>query len=169
MEEWLNIDGYPDYQVSNTGKVKSIKYGKERILKQGTNKYGYHLVQLYRDGKYKNMKVHRLVAEAFISNPDNLPQINHKDENPLNNNVENLEFCDAKYNINYGTHNKRMAKTKTGIYNTKISKAVKCLETSVVYPSLAEIQRKIGFSKQNISACCNGKRKSAYKFHWEWV
>lgn len=169
MEEWLNIYGYPDYQVSNTGKVKSLKYGKERILKQGTNEYGYHMVQLFRDGKYKNMKVHRLVAEAFIPNPYNLPFINHKDENPSNNNITNLEWCTQLYNINYGTHNKRMAKTKTGIYNTKISKAVICIETGVVYPSLADAQRQLGFSKSNICACCNRKRKSAYKFHWDWA
>lgn len=121
MEEWRDIPGYEGiYQVSNLGRVRSLdrkvhhwKGGfsliKGRILtpnKQNTK--GYYRVKL--DNKYR--AVHRLVAMAFIPNPDNLPQVNHKDENKLNNNVNNLEWCDNKYNTNYGTSIQRQIDTK---------------------------------------------------------
>lgn len=161
MEEWLNIDGYPDYQVSNTGKVKSIKYGKERILKP-LNTNGYQRVILYLDGKVKRIYIHQLVSRAFLPNPENLTQVNHKDENPLNNNVENLEWCTQEHNINYGTRTQRAAKSK--------SKPVRCIETNIIYPSIIEIQRKLGFSQGNICDCCNCKRyKTVGGFHWEWA
>ena len=171
MEEWLNIAGFDGYQISNTGKVKSLerktsfKNGyrivRERILKPIINTKGYQQVQLCRDGKIKHILVHRLVAEAFIPNPDNLTQVNHKDENPLNNNVENLEWCTAIYNLNYGTRTQRAVKSK--------SKPVRCIETNQIFHSTADVQRKLGFSQGNICDCCNGKRKSAYKYHWEYV
>lgn len=182
MEEWLNIAGFYGYQISNTGKVKSLerkvkcKNGyrtvKEHILKQ-KNLNGYQRVQLCRDGKYKNILVHILVAEAFLPNPDNLPQVNHLDECKNNNNVNNLEWCTREYNCNFGTRNerisKKLSKVKLGVYNTKLSKPIRCIETNQIFPSTAEIQRKLGFSQGNICNCCNGKRKSAYKFHWEYV
>lgn len=159
-EIWKTINEYPDYQVSNTGKVKSIKFCNERILKS-QNVNGYKRVILFRDGKYKNMFVHRLVAEAFITNPENLPQVNHRNECKTDNRLENLEFCDRKYNMNFGTRTQRASKTK--------SKPVLCIETNIVFPSTMEIQSKLGFKKSNICACCNGKLKSAYGFHWKYV
>lgn len=168
MEIWKIINEYPDYKVSNMGNVKSIerkvksKCGSmrtvcERILKPSKDGSGYLFVKFYKKGKIKNMKIHRLVADAFLQNPDNLPLVNHKDENKLNNNVENLEFCDAMYNVNYGTRNER------------ISKKVKCIETDIIFSSVREIEKQLLFNHSNISKCCNGKRKSAYKYHWEWV
>ena len=182
MEEWLNIYGYPEYQVSNYGRVKSLerkvkcKNGyrtvRERILKP-ININGYYRVQLSSDGKKKYMLVHRLVGQAFLPNPYNLPEVNHKNEIKTDNRLENLEYCDRQYNTNYGTRNERIAKARskllTGVYNTKLSKSVRCIETNIIYPSASEIQRQLGDSQSNISQCCNGKRKSAYKFHWEWV
>lgn len=162
MEEWRDIAGFDEYQVSNTGNVKSIKYGKERILKV-FNINGYQYVHLCRDGeKPKNMLVHRLVAQAFLPNPDNLQDVNHKDENKTNNNVNNLEWCDRKYNINFGTRNERAAKAK--------SKAVRCIETGVIYASTMEVQRELGFAQQSICNCCNGKQynKTCGGYHWEW-
>ena len=104
------------YQVSSLGRVKSLNYmntGKEKlkkptlqkkcIMKQG----GYYQIQLYKNNKAKNFVVHRLVAEAFIPNPDDLPQVNHKDHNRLNNRVENLEWCTAKYNSNHKRNNRK--------------------------------------------------------------
>ena len=111
-EQWRPIEGYEGlYEVSNLGRVKSLKCGRERILKPQMKKKGYLQVGLRKEGKYKMFKVHRLVAQAFIPNPEGLPQINHKDENPSNNRVENLEWCDSKYNNNYGTHNERIVQT----------------------------------------------------------
>lgn len=160
IEIFKDIEGYKGYQVSNYGNVKSLNYnrtGKEKILKPTKNSDGYLQVSLHKDGKRKTCKVHRLVAQTFIENPNNLPQVNHKDENKQNNNVENLEFCDSQYNINYGTRNE------------KISKQVMCVETGVVYPSTMEVQRELGFFQTHITLVCNGKRNTAYKFHWCYV
>ena len=115
MEEWRDIKGYEGlYQVSNEGRIKSlerianrsdgkVEILKEKIRKLTKDKDGYLCVPLVKELKRKFCKVHRLVAKAFIDNPDNLPEINHKDECKSNNSVENLEWCDRKYNTNYGT------------------------------------------------------------------
>lgn len=119
-EIWRKVKGFEDYyEVSNTGKVRSIsreikreikgnyfQEGKELTLSQ--NNKGYCIAKLWVNGKGKKYFVHRLVADAFIDNPNKYPVINHKDENPLNNNVENLEWCTQKYNVNYGTARERM-------------------------------------------------------------
>lgn len=109
LEVWRNIDGYDGlYQVSNKGRIRSFHRWRGetpdengRILRQSKTTTGYLKVELRKDGRKKTKKVHRLVAAAFIPNPDNLPMINHKDVNPLNNNVENLEWCDQNYNMRY--------------------------------------------------------------------
>ena len=107
-EYWKSVVGYEGlYMVSNWGRVKSIKFGKERILKPVTNSSGYLLVGLYKNNIEKKYSVHRLVAEAFIPNPYNLPQVNHKDENKQNNVVSNLEWCTHEYNNTYGTRIER--------------------------------------------------------------
>ena len=106
-EIWRDVVGFEGlYKVSNLGNVKSLNYnrtGKEKLMKPQTDGHGYLQVMLYKDGKYKIKKIHRLVAEAFIPNPDNLPCVNHKDENKTNNKEFNLEFCTYEYNNNYGT------------------------------------------------------------------
>lgn len=162
-EEWRDIPGYENlYQISSIGRVKSLKFGKERILNPGKNSYGYIQVFLFDNkGKMKNMRVHRLVASAFLSNPYNLPQINHKNEDKTDNRVENLEYCDSKYNNNYGSHNKRVAKSK--------SKAVICIETGKIYPSTKEVSRRLGFSQGNIWSCCKGKRNTCGGYHWQYA
>lgn len=119
-ELWKDIPNFEGlYQVSNLGKVKSFrrspKFGcqPEYILNPSTSENGYANVTLY-DGKSRHkFLVHRLVANSFIPNPDNLPQINHKDENRLNNRVDNLEWCTAEYNNAYGTAKFRMIDTKS--------------------------------------------------------
>lgn len=110
-EIWKDIPGYEGlYKVSNLGNVKSLKRNgiKGIILKGEKDEFDYKRVTLCKKNKTKKYKVHRLVAQAFIPNPNNLPQINHKDENSKNNNVENLEWCTAKYNSNYGNHNEKI-------------------------------------------------------------
>lgn len=180
-EEWKDICGFEGhYQISNLGRVKSVErkvkhyYGErivsERILVPLIDKDGYLNVSLSRGNKVKKGKIHRLVAQAFIPNPDNLPQINHKDECKTNNRVDNLEYCNAKYNSNYGTHNERCAKAL--INNPKISKSVLCVETGVVYPSTKEIQRRLGYHTiSSIYQCCKGKKyyHTAYGYHWKYV
>lgn len=106
-EIWKNIDSR--YSISNLGRVKSNYANKERILKSFQDIRGYLKVDLRHEGKRKTMFVHRLVALAFIPNPDNFKEVNHKDEDKENNCVDNLEWCDTKYNCNYGTRNERKA------------------------------------------------------------
>lgn len=117
-EVWRDIPGYEGkYQVSNIGNVRSLHYrntNKAQRLNSVINEGGYNIVGLSKDGKSKQYKVHRLVAEAFIPNPNNYPIINHKDENKTNNVVWNLEWCTYEYNNNYGTKNERASKSKKG-------------------------------------------------------
>ena len=117
-EVWKDIEGYEGlYQVSNLGNVRSLKYAggnKVKLLKQYTDKKGYKRIGLYKNGKYKLYMVHRLVTIAFIPNPNNLPIINHKDEDKTNNNVNNLEWCTYEYNNTYGTARKRASESRKG-------------------------------------------------------
>ena len=109
IEEWRPIVGFEGlYEVSNTGQVRNCR-GK--LLRPGLNHNGYLKCVLCKNGKAKTIYIHRLVAQAFISNPDNLPEINHKDEDKTNNRVDNLEFCDRKYNVNYGCAQDKRVKT----------------------------------------------------------
>ena len=131
MEEWKSIPGYEGlYEVSNLGRVKRIKrYDRfnhkivSKLLKPSYNTNGYYIVQLSNNGFKKSKLVHRLVAQLFIPNPDNLPQVNHKDEDKTNNIVDNLEWCDSKYNNNYGTLQQR--RIQTNINNGKYSEPIK--------------------------------------------
>ena len=171
MEIWKDIEGYEGlYQISNLGNVKSLNYnktGKERILTPQKNNKSYLKVGLCKQAKSKTYKIHRLVAQAFLPNQNNLPQVNHKDEDKQNNAASNLEWCTNKYNSNYGTRNKRVA--ESNINNPKRSKQVLCVENGVIYPSTMELQRQLGLPQQNISHCCNGKRKTCGGFHWCYV
>ena len=169
-EYWKPIKGYEGlYQVSNFGRVKSLKFGKERILKQSKDKKTGHLhVVLCKNGIVKTYYVHRLVAEAFIDNTDNLHCVNHKDENPQNNVVSNLEWCDAKYNCNYGTRNKRISEKMT---NGKLSKPVLqyTLDGELVkeWSSTHECGRN-GYNRGNVSACCLGYLKFYKGYIWRY-
>lgn len=163
-EYWKPVVGYEGhYQVSNFGRVKSIKFGKEILLKQRQCMNGYKSVILYKNGKGKNILVHRLVAQAFIDNPDNLPEVNHKDECKTNNVVSNLEWCDRKYNQNYGTRIERVAE--------KLSKPVLQydLEGNFIkeWPSIMECDRN-GFNRGHIADCCQGKLKTYKGFIWRY-
>lgn len=103
-EKWLPIIGYNGkYLISTYGRVKSRSNGKETILKSDLNSSGYHRVSLYKNGKRTRYFIHRLVAEAFVPNPENLPLVNHIDEDKENNEVTNLEWCNDSYNQLCGT------------------------------------------------------------------
>ena len=162
-EYWKPVVGYEGlYMVSNWGRVKSMNYnhsGKERILKLIPNRYGYLYVNLYKNNIKKKYLVHRLVAEAFIDNPDNLPQVNHRDENKLNNNVDNLEWCTNEYNINYGTRNERCSKPV--LQYTLDGEFVR------EWPSTMECERN-GFNRGNIWMCCQGKLKKYKGYIWKF-
>ena len=168
-EIWRDVVGYEGlYQVSNLGRVKSLNYhiyGKERILKPGNSSGGYFVVSLCKNSKRKPFYIHRLVATAFIPNPNNKPEVNNKDENKTNNRVDNLEWMTSKENINFGTHNERIARSlsKSVLQFAKNGEFVK------EWQSIHQIERDLGFSPGNISQCCNGKLKTAYNFIWKFA
>lgn len=170
MEEWKDIEGYEGlYQVSNYGRVKSLgrcityidgrkKEIKEKMLHLFTNELGYYHVSLSKCGVVKRFKVHRLVAKAFLENPNNYPAINHRDENPQNNRVENLEWCTIAYNNSYGTARER-GRAKQLNDETK-SKIVMKFDINgnliEVYPSASEAARQNNSSPSQISRACLG-------------
>ena len=169
MENWKAIAGYEGlYEISDMGRVKSINYnhtGTEKILKPQKNTHGYLFVDLCKDGKVKHTLVHRIVAEAFIPNPNNLETVNHKDEVKTNNTVTNLEWMSKRDNINYGTHNKRMAEALSKQVKMFDKKTGELLET---FPSTMEAERVTGIDQSSISKCCNGKYKSAGGYMWKY-
>ena len=187
MEEWKDIKGYEGaYQISNKGRVKSLerkgikhyKDGKdvvytikEAILKPNASKQGYLYVTLCGEEKDECPRINRLVAIAFIPNPNNLPVVNHKDENKANNNVENLEWCDYPYNNNYGDR-KEKVKAKM-INNPGISKRVykytKDNELVGIFPSANEAQREMGIEKsRGVPMCCRGIMKTYKGYKWSY-
>ena len=124
MEEWKSIPGYEGlYEVSNLGRVRSVercdRFNRKIVSKILKPNYvsGYLRVGMYKNKTFKYYLIHRLVAQAFLPNPDNLPQVNHKDEDKSNNRVDNLEWCDRSYNMNYGTVQQR--RIQTNINNGK--------------------------------------------------
>lgn len=167
MEIWKEIEGYEGlYQVSTHGRVRSLNYnhtGKTQILSQSKDKDGYFKVVLSKNGKRKCYGVHRLVAQNFIPNWFDEQQVNHRDENKQNNRVTNLEWCSVKYNINYGTHNERIkeSKSKPVLQFTKTGEFVR------EWSSTMEVGRN-GFTQQQVSNCCNGKRKSHKGYIWKY-
>ena len=167
METWKPIAGYEGlYEVSDLGRIKSLKYGKEKIMKPQKINNGYLLVELYKDGHKKQKYVHRLVADAFIQNPNNLETVNHKDEVKTNNAASNLEWMTKRDNNNYGTRNKRITES--------LSKQVQMFDKStgellVTFPSTNEADRVTGINKGNISKCCLGKYKSSGGYIWRYA
>jgi len=137
MEIWKKINGFETYSVSNMGRVRNDVTG--RILSLFDKHNGYKMTTLYNAGKSHKFQVHRLVALAFIPNPDNLPQVNHINEIKTDNRVENLEWCSAKYNINYGTWKERMITTKRVTAPNK----KRCIVDGVEYVSVHEAERQL--------------------------
>lgn len=164
-EVWKDVVGYEGfYKVSNKGNVYSVDrrglqgYGRRgRILKPGYTSRGYLQVTLSKNGKTKTKTVHRLVAEAFLANPNGLTQVNHRDENKVNNNVENLKWCDSMYDMNYGTRTERLARArskKVRAVNTKTGEVVE-------FNSTTEAGRK-GYHQGIVSMACRGVYKDNY-------
>lgn len=172
---WKVVNGYPNYSVSDTGIIKRNTYKRidsvgrvtnvdEKILKPYINKDGYKMVMLFNNKQRKAISVHRLVAIHFIENIDNQPCINHKDEDKLNNNYDNLEWCSVAYNNNYGTRQEKVSKTqgkKVIGTNGKETLVFNSANQASIYMT--------GKKCSNISECCNGKFKQVYGYQWRWV
>ena len=157
-EEWKNIEEYPDYMVSNMGNVKSLNYKRtreEKILKQNIVR-GYCYVNLCKEGKPKHYQVHRLVAQAFLPNPQNLLEVNHKDENKQNNCVDNLEWCSHTYNVNYGTRNKKTSIAHKGLKHTQETKE-----------KMSIAHKGVKLSQEHIEKCAKSRQKPILQFNRE--
>lgn len=162
MEEWKDIQGYEGiYMISNLGNVKGFKYKtgfKEHLLKPMHDKNGYCKVSLYKNRKMRMVSIHRLVAEAFIPNLENKPQVNHIDGDKDNNSVYNLEWCTNKENIEHAI--KTGLTLNRGKYNYK-AKMVVCITTNKVYECIKDAELDTGVPNQNIVKVCQGKRNYA--------
>lgn len=165
MEEWKVIRDYPMYEVSSEGRIRSYYNGSHgrriipKILSLKTNRIGYTFIHLKNESGRKPLRVHRLVAEAFIPNPDNLPEVNHKDENKSNNSVCNLEWCKRLYNVRYSKvweSNERavLQYTETGIFIKE-------------YKSLSEAARDNNVTPQSIFVAIKNNWCSA-NFKWRY-
>ena len=179
VEIWKSLDfmGYPNYEVSNFGRIKSLNYkcsGKEQIMK--LKKDDYLRIQLFNNGKDKFFQVHRLVALAFIPNPDNLPIINHKDENKYNNKVENLEWCDIQYNNCYGTRlervRKKMSEIRKGKPKYKHRKPILqyTLDGDFIreWDSAITASKELNIINSGICSCLKGRYKSSGGYIWRY-
>ena len=181
-EVWKDIEGYEGiYQVSNLGRVRSLdricimKNGRKRLHKGRIMAFfvghdGYLIVKLCAKSSKVSYRVHRLVANAFIHNPDNLPLVNHKDENKTNNVASNLEWCTQKYNVNYGTTIARLSASHRN--HPKLSKPIEqyTMDGHFVtsYPSSKEAQRQTGIHAVDIALCCRGIYSQSGGYHWKY-
>lgn len=180
MEEiWKDIEGYEGrYQISNLGNVKSLNYGGHGYAKDlvpKVNNCGRLWVELFCNGSKRQCLIHRLVGEAFIPNPNDYPQINHKDENPKNNVVENLEWCTQAYNNRYSLklHPERMRQRHPKIVRTFSGKKIVQLSLNGdvlrTWEDIRSIVRETGMSQWSITQCCDGNRRKAYGFKWQYA
>lgn len=156
IEVWLSVPGYEGfYDVSNHGRIFSRV--SKRILQGGTTKDGYCYFAAYKNKQRTNIFVHRAVAMAFIPNPDNYPVVNHKDENPSNNSVTNLEWCSVSYNNTYNNKSKKSCRVNRPVYQYSLDGSLEAR-----YFSVREAGRELGVSSGNIVLCCNQELYTAY-------
>lgn len=175
METWRSVIGYESlYEVSSNGSVRSVlrkvwnpgrncyRTQYPRVLSLVSDEKGYSRVTLSKDGKVRQLLVHRLVAEAFIPNPNNLPQINHINEITSDNRVENLEWCTNEYNCNYGNHNVNISKTMSVpiLQYTLDGQLIK------EWTSSREAEKATGISNVNILRCCHGGFFNTQRRKW---
>lgn len=198
-EEWRDVVGYEGYYVvSNFGRVATLSHtvsftsvcngvevkktfnAKQCLRKLNRGKCGYMECMLRNSKRIKLMKVHRIVAEAFIPNPHDYPIINHKDENKKNNRVENLEWCTCEYNVNYRTRNERLKSSlsdahKNGLYNNayRVSRkpivGISLLDNTTLFFEKSSDLKEHGFERHLVSKCCRNLRKDYKGYKWMFL
>ena len=169
MEYWKDIKGYEGlYQVSNLGRIR-----KDNKIINPWVQFGYKIVGLWKNNKCQKLRVHRLVAEAFILNPNNYTQVNHKDEDKSNNSVENLEWCTQGYNNSYGNRTRKMLETYKNRHTSNAEKEVIQMSSDGTvlrtYKSMSEAARISGVSLGNLSNLCNNKSHRKTLGGYKWV
>ena len=167
------IPSFDGYYATDDGRIYSEASGK--FLKQRLNRFGYSQVTLYKDKKPFKSGVHRFVAMAFLGLPtDPKMQVNHKNEIKTDNRPDNLEWCSCSYNINYGNRNAVVSKKQIANKTQAVGRKVEQLDNTTneiikVWDSLRSIERELGFSHNNIAACCKGRRKTRGGYKWRYV
>lgn len=178
MEQWRDIRDFEDcYQISDLGRIKSkeryvrvcnggYRLVKSKIIKPCRCTNGYYEASLSKNGKRTVRLLHRVVAEAFIDNPKNLPEVNHKDEDISNNCVTNLEWCTSKYNANYGKRNEKMMKNRETVAVLQYTNDGKFIKK---WDSIAEAQKYTGADTSAIIRVCKGKQKTSMGYLWQYA
>ena len=171
MEIWQETTSNPNYVVSNTGRCrhKGSDYDHSTRLKKG-----YLVTDLYSQGKRRTERIHRLVAEAFVPNPDGKPEVNHKDGNKLNNRADNLEWCTKKENCRHAWDNGlvKPSRSMLGRKNPnggRKGKPIRIIETGEVFNTLKDCEEAIGGNNRHINDCLRGRQRSHRGYHFEYV
>lgn len=161
---WKPIVGFEEhYLVSDEGMVWSAR--RHKVLKPKIDRYGYEVVTLSVNGISHHRTIHRLVAQAFVPNPNNLSTVNHINENKTDNRAVNLEWMSVADNDNYGTRNKRMADSKC---HQPVAQVLSDSNT-VIYKGVKDASRKTGINRSCIALCCKGVQKTAGGYKWRYV
>jgi len=187
-DTWMTIDGFPFYEVSNEGRIRSIQHSitrkngapftvRAKELRGSDNGKGYLRVYLYRDGIKKREYIHRLVAGAFIDNPNNAPFINHKDNNPMNNSAENLEWCTHEENMAWMRKQGRDKRTEKWLKSLHESQerflkpvtAISILTGEAKSFISVNATKSYGFCPSCVSQCCRGIRDSHSGYYWKYA
>lgn len=171
MDKWAKTSRNPNYVVSNTGRVRREGSDKDHSIR---DRKGYFAVDLYENGKRTTERVHILVAEAFVPNPDNKPMINHKDGNKHNNNAENLEWVTRKENCSHAWKN-GLAKPSYGMRGKnnpnagRKGKPIRIIETGEIFESSLECEKAIGGNNRHINDCLKGRQRTHRGYHFEYI
>lgn len=177
MEEWKDIEQFEGlYQISNEGRVRSLdrdietstgtRHYKSNILNKYEKENGYYTVNLYNKGVKENKFIHKLVAEAFIPNPDNKPCVDHINGNNQDNRVENLRWCTQQENNNFELY--RQHQTNNPLKSKIVYQYTLDGRLLAIFPSTMEVERKFGFGNTNISKCCLGKTRTSKGYRWSY-
>ena len=169
MNKWIELKENKNYEINENGFIR--RKGTKKILRGGKSTNGYYTVSLCENGKQKSYYIHRLIANNFLKNKNNYKEINHKDGNKYNNCIDNLEWCSRSDNIKHAYKNELIPK-KYGIDN-KLSKKIKQTNlitgNVILWNSMMDAKRKMGYSTGSICMACKGELKTAYKSKWEYV
>lgn len=172
VDTWSKVQEFPNYSVSKDGKVHNDK--RDKMKTPVVNRKGYYFVDLYENGKRSRKLVHRLVGEAYIDNPNNSPQINHKDGNKLNNNVDNLEWVTPSENMQHAFRT-GLAKPSMGMLGKKNpnggrkGKPIRIVETGEEFSSILECEKAINGNNRHICDCLSGRQKTHRGYTFEYI